>query len=216
MQNASPGRGHAQTAARGLRHAQASPALQRRQTLSPHRQSTPIVFCNVFRGGRMRWQKEKGLAPQKKNLKPQRESEARIVHDEWGFMTHVLKRSSKRIALLISLAFAFAASASAREIRIQKFSAEIFVQPDSALDVTETIEANFIGVWHGLYRSIPIQYVTPQGFNYTLFVKLEGATDAAGQTLKVESSREGHYLKWKIYVDGATDVERTIHLHYQV
>ena len=59
------------------------------------------------------------------------------------------------------------------QLKIQKFSAEIFVQPDSALDVTETIEANFIGAWHGLYRSIPIEYVTPQGFNYTLFVKLE-------------------------------------------
>ena len=102
------------------------------------------------------------------------------------------------------------------QLKIEKFSAEIFVQPDSTLDVTETIEANFIGVWHGLYRTIPVEYVTPQGFNYSLFVKFEGATDAAGQSLKVESSREGHYLKWKIYIDDATDVDRTIHLHYQV
>ena len=58
--------------------------------------------------------------------------------------------------------------------------------------------------------------MTPQGFNYTLFVKLEGATDAAGQPLKVESSRERHYLKWKIYVDDATDAVRTITLHYRV
>ena len=82
--------------------------------------------------------------------------------------------------------------------------------------MTETIEANFIGEWHGLYRTIPVEYVTPQGFNYTLFVKLDGATDAAGQSLKVESSRQGHYLKWKIYVDDATDAMRTIHLHYVV
>src|SRR4029077_16931800 len=65
-------------------------------------------------------------------------------------------------------------------------------------------------------RTIPVEYVTPQGFNYSLFVKFQGATDAAGQPLKVESSREGHYLKWKIYVDDATDVDRTIQLHYQV
>src|ERR1700674_4340590 len=118
--------------------------------------------------------------------------------------------------LLVLLVFAFAASASARELKIEKFYAEIFVQPDATLDVTETIEANFIGVWHGLYRTIPVEYVTPQGFNYSLFVKFDGATDAAGQSLKVESSREGHYLKWKIYVDDATDADRTIHLHYQV
>jgi uncharacterized membrane protein YgcG len=121
-----------------------------------------------------------------------------------------------RAAWVAVLACALAASASARQLKIQKFSAEIFVQPDAALDVTETIEANFIGVWHGLYRSIPIEYVTPQGFNYTLFVKLEGATDAAGRPLKVESSRERHYLKWKIYIDDATDAVRTITLHYRV
>jgi len=121
-----------------------------------------------------------------------------------------------RTSLLALLLVALAASASARTLNIERFSAEIIVEPDSSLDVTETIEANFIGVWHGLYRTIPIEYVTPQGFNYTLFVKFDGATDAAGQSLKVDSSRQGHYLKWKIYVDDATDVVRTIHLHYVV
>jgi len=121
-----------------------------------------------------------------------------------------------RVAFLALFVLAFASAASARQLKIQKFSSEIFVQSDSALDITETIEANFIGAWHGLYRTIPIEYVTPQGFNYTLFVKLDGATDDAGHTLKVESSRERHYLKWKIYVDDATDVVRTITLHYRV
>jgi uncharacterized membrane protein len=121
-----------------------------------------------------------------------------------------------RAACLAVLACTLAASASARQLKIQKFSAEIFVQPDAVLDVTETIEANFIGVWHGLYRTIPIQYVTPQGFNYTLFVKLESATDAEGHSLKVETSHQGHYLKWKIYVDDATNAVRTITLHYRV
>jgi uncharacterized membrane protein len=118
--------------------------------------------------------------------------------------------------MLALLVIAVGVSASARQLKIEKFSAELFVQPDSTLDVNETIEANFIGEWHGLYRTIPVEYVTPQGFNYSLFVKFEGATDAAGQTLKVESSRQGHYLKWKIYVDDATDAVRTIHLHYLV
>ncbi|HEV2521548.1 MAG TPA: DUF2207 domain-containing protein [Candidatus Acidoferrales bacterium] len=125
-----------------------------------------------------------------------------------------------RILLLFTifplLVFALAAPASARQLKIQKFSAEIFVQPDSSLDVTETIEVNFLGVWHGLYRTIPIEYVTPQGFNYTLFVTLDSAKDDRGQTLKVESSRERHYLKWKIYVDDATDAVRTITLSYRV
>jgi len=121
-----------------------------------------------------------------------------------------------RSSALALLAIALAAGASARQLKIEKFSAEIFVQPDSSLDVTETIQAKFIGVWHGIYRTIPVEYVTPQGFNYTLFVKLVAVNDAADQALKVESSRQGHYLKWKIYVDDATDVERTIHVHYLV
>ncbi len=118
--------------------------------------------------------------------------------------------------LLATIVVVFAAPTAARQLKIQKFSSEIFVQSDSALNVTETIEANFIGSWHGLYRTIPVEYVTPQGFNYTLFVKLDGATDAAGHPLKVESSRDRHYLKWKIYVDDATDAVRTIVLHYRV
>jgi len=127
-----------------------------------------------------------------------------------------LRRLFQRASFMALLALVLAASASARQLKIEKFSAEIFVQPDSTLDVTETIDVNFIGVWHGLYRTIPVEYVTPQGFNYSLFVKFKDATDAADQPLKVESSRQGHYLKWKIYVDDATDAERTIKLHYQV
>jgi hypothetical protein len=119
-------------------------------------------------------------------------------------------------SLLAAIWAVFAVPAAARELKIQKFSAEVFVQQDSALNVTETIDVNFIGSWHGFYRSIPIEYVTPQGFNYSLFVKFDGATDAAGQPLKVESSRERHYLKWKIYVDDANDAVRTIVLHYRV
>jgi uncharacterized membrane protein len=119
-----------------------------------------------------------------------------------------------RLALLLLFSFALAVSASARTLKIDSFTAKIIVQPDSTLDVTETIEANFIGAWHGLYRTIPVEYVTPQGFNTSLFVTFKGATDAAGQSLKVESSREGPNLKWKIYIDDATDVVRTIHLHY--
>ncbi|HTC62056.1 MAG TPA: DUF2207 domain-containing protein [Candidatus Saccharimonadales bacterium] len=134
--------------------------------------------------------------------------------DVFGYLR--VRRTCMAAILLFVLALAFASPASARELKIEKFSAEIFIQQDASLEVNETIDVNFIGVWHGLYRTIPVEYVTPQGFNYSLFVKLEDATDDAGQPLKVESSRQGHYLKWKIYVDDATDVDRTIHLRYKV
>jgi hypothetical protein len=115
-----------------------------------------------------------------------------------------------------ALAFALAASTSARELKIQKFAAEIIVEPDASLGVTETIEANFIGEWHGLYRTIPVQYETAQGFNTSIFVRLESAKDDSGRSLKVETLREGRYLRWKIYIDGATDAVRTVTLNYRV
>lgn len=118
--------------------------------------------------------------------------------------------------LVILGLLAFAGPASARELRIEKFTAEVIVEPDSSIHVTENIQVNFIGAWHGMFRTIPVEYQTPQGFNYSLFVNFEGATDAAGQPLKVESSRQGRYLKWKIYVDDAVDAVRTIQLHYKV
>ena len=127
-----------------------------------------------------------------------------------------VRRLFMRSLALFLLVLAITASASARQLKINSFSAEIFVQPDSSLDVTETVEVNFIGAWHGLYRTIPVNYTTPEGFNNSLFVKLKEVTDGAGHSLKVESSRQGAYLKWKIYVDDATDVVRTLHIHYEV
>jgi uncharacterized membrane protein len=128
----------------------------------------------------------------------------------------VSRRFLRRAILLVLLLSALSTTAAARRLSIQRFSSEVYVEQDSSLDVTETIEANFIGAWHGMYRTIPVEYVTPQGFNYSLLVKLDSATDGSGQALKVESSRERHYLKWKVYIDNATDVVRVITLRYHV
>lgn len=120
-----------------------------------------------------------------------------------------------RTSLLTLFLSVLAASAFARQLKIDSFSAKIFVQPDATLDVNETIEADFIGAWHGLYRTIPVEYTTADGLNNTLFVTLEEVTDAAGQPLKVETSRQGRDLRWKIYIDDAADAVRTIHIHYK-
>jgi uncharacterized membrane protein len=151
-----------------------------------------------------------GLPFLRQGKKPGPPGRVRTISNIQGAL-HILFRRAIVLSLLV---LALAASASARQLTIDKFSSEIFVNPDSSLDVTETIEAHFIGAWHGLYRTIPVEYVTPQGFNYTLFVKLDEVTDAAGQRLKVESSREGPNLKWKIYIDDATDAVRTVRVHY--
>jgi uncharacterized membrane protein YgcG len=105
---------------------------------------------------------------------------------------------------------------SARELEIQKFACEVLVSPNGSIDVTEKIDVHFIGPWKGLYRSIPVEYVTPQGFNYTLFVDIKRITDGDGKELKYDSSRERHYRKLKIYVPHAANTTRTISIEYTV
>jgi uncharacterized membrane protein YgcG len=119
--------------------------------------------------------------------------------------------------LLLALSCFFAFPAQARELRIEKFSSEIVVSPKGSIDVTETITVHFIGgPWHGLYRSIPIEYVTPQDLNYTLFLNVKSITDGNGNKLKFEARRERHYRKLKIYVPNADNSTQTISIEYTV
>jgi uncharacterized membrane protein YgcG len=126
------------------------------------------------------------------------------------------KRFAFAASFLLSLFSLFASSARARELRIEKFDSEIVVSPKGSIDVTETIQVQFIGSWKGLYREIPVEYVTPQGLNYTLFLDVKRITDENGSSLKFESSRERHYRKLKIYVPGAQDAHKTIVIEYSV
>ena len=121
------------------------------------------------------------------------------------------------IIVLFAFAFPSASAFSTRELRIENFHSETVVMADGTIDVTETVQAHFIGgPWHGLYRTIPVEYVTPQGLNYTLFIDVKRVTDATGRTLKYESSRERHYRKLKIYVPGADNSTQTISIEYSV
>jgi uncharacterized membrane protein len=122
------------------------------------------------------------------------------------------------LIIVISAFFFPAASAlSTRELRIENFHSETIVMPDGSIDVTETIQAHFIGgPWHGLYREIPVEYVTPQGLNYSLFLDVKRVADGDGQALKYESSRERHYRKLKIYVPDADNSTHNISIEYTV
>jgi hypothetical protein len=125
-------------------------------------------------------------------------------------------RQVVRGALALFLILSAAGAALARTLTIQSFKAEVIVMPDGTVDVTETIVAHFAGTWNGLYRTVPIEYETPQHLNYSLFLTPISATDDTGNNLKYETSSAKGYLKFKIYVPGATDVTRTIVLHYRV
>jgi uncharacterized membrane protein len=104
----------------------------------------------------------------------------------------------------------------ARSLAIESFDADIVVNLDGSIQVTETIRPHFTGSWNGIYRTIPVEYRTPQGLNYTLLLAVQAITDEAGSPLRYEQSRERHYLKLKIWVPGATNATRTIAIRYRV
>jgi uncharacterized membrane protein YgcG len=120
-----------------------------------------------------------------------------------------------RLALALHLFLAATPAAAQRTLAVERFDAAIAVNLDGSVDVTETITAKFVGSWNGIYRTVPVEYHTPQGFNWTLHLELRGATAADGQALKVEKEREHHYIKYKIWIPGAQDATRTFTLRYR-
>jgi len=115
----------------------------------------------------------------------------------------------------LALLAAVTPAAAQRTLAIEKFAASIVVNTDGSIDVTETITARFSGKWNGIYRTVPVDYRTPQGFNWSLRLSGITATGPDNSTLKVESSRTGHYQKFKIWVPDAEDATRTISFHYR-
>ncbi|HSA85240.1 MAG TPA: DUF2207 domain-containing protein [Nitrospira sp.] len=106
--------------------------------------------------------------------------------------------------------------ALARSLIIEQFHADLQVLASGELLVTETIRPRFTGVWNGLKRDIPVEYRTPQGFNYTLLLDLVSVTDERQAPLKYETARDRHYRTVKIWVPGAQDTTKTIVLTYKV
>ncbi len=119
------------------------------------------------------------------------------------------------LAALCLLAWPLEAAAQ-RSLAIQDFAADIEVGADGVITVTETIQPRFTGSWNGLYRTIPIEYRTPQGFSYELRLDVESVTDGSGAPLRFESKRERHYRKLKVWIPGAQDAVKTVVVRYRV
>lgn len=120
------------------------------------------------------------------------------------------------LPFVAALAVARAPAAAQRSLTIRSFDAAIEVGDHGAIEVREAITARFVGSWNGLYRTIPVEYRTPQGFSYRLFLDVESVTDESGRPLRTEISRDRHYRKIKVWVPNARDVTRTIHVRYTV
>src|SRR2546423_10113916 len=129
------------------------------------------------------------------------------------------RRSQLRLYLIgkiIAVVLAFTSPLAAKSSRISDFQDTITVEKDGSAVVTERITLAFTGEWHGIHRTIPIEYPGPSGTNYQLFINVASVTDDHGARLKYESSRSGANRDLKIYIPGAVDTERTVEIKYFV
>ena len=122
----------------------------------------------------------------------------------------------KLFSLFLFCLFGLTVPLSAQSWRIADFQDVISISSDGSTLVKERISLVFIGQWHGIHRTIPIDYPGPQGTNYTLFLDIKSVTDGAGQKLKYESTTSGGYRNLKIYIPDAVDASRTVEIDYVV
>ena len=123
----------------------------------------------------------------------------------------------KTFLLLSSVLLAsITAPAQARNWRVSDFKDTISITADGTALVSEKLTLVFVGEWHGIHRTIPIEYPGPHGTNYTLFVDVTRITDDQGTKLKYESHKTGNYRDLKIYIPGAVDTTRVVNIDYTV
>lgn len=107
-------------------------------------------------------------------------------------------------------------AAQSRNWRIADFKDTVSISSDGSALISEKITLVFVGQWHGIHRTIPIEYPGPHGTNYTLFVDVKSVTGEDGAKLKYDSSKSGDFRDLKIYVPGAEDATRVVNIDYTV
>src|ERR1700723_257700 len=131
-------------------------------------------------------------------------------------MTTMKDGKTSKWFLIFATLVALNVPASAKSWRVSDFQDTITVNPDGSALVNETITLNFVGEWHGITRTIPIEYPGPNGTNYQLFVDITSVSDENGAKLRYDSSASGAYRELKIYIPNAVDATRTVAIIYRV
>jgi hypothetical protein len=99
---------------------------------------------------------------------------------------------------------------------VADFKDTIAISADGTALVDEKISIVFAGSWHGIHRTIPVEYPGPDGTNYTLFLNIISVTDENGNKLKYDSTKSGSYRDLKIYIPDAVDATRVVNIDYSV
>ena len=107
-------------------------------------------------------------------------------------------------------------AAQQRSWRISDFTADIDIQKNGSAEINERISLVFIGSFHGIHRYIPVDYVGPEGSNYSIFLKVQKVTDEEGHALKYSSKTQSGYRVLTIMIPDATDTSKRVHIFYSV
>ena len=123
-----------------------------------------------------------------------------------------------RILRILLAGFALAASPALADERITSFVSEVAIQPDSALEVTETIDVRSEGaaIRHGILRDFPTLYTGRNGGRVRVGFTFEGATrDGHEEPASVEPLSNGVRMR---IGDADTEIEPGNHrylIHYR-
>jgi uncharacterized membrane protein len=109
--------------------------------------------------------------------------------------------------LLLILLLGLSGSALAQYFTINDYRADITVNKDGTIDVTETIKVAFDESRHGIFREIPFKYRTDLGKTYRTPIKVYSVKDDQGNEWKYQVHKEGSVVNIRIgdakrYVDG--------------
>jgi hypothetical protein len=124
--------------------------------------------------------------------------------------------SQLRLYEVVACLLLLVAPLAAKSWRVTDFQDNILVDRDGSAVVTERITLRFDGEWHGIRRTIPIEYPGPNRTNYELFLKVTSVNDGSGGKLKYESSTSNGAHDLKIYLPDAVDATRTVEIAYRV
>jgi hypothetical protein len=146
---------------------------------------------------------------------PQRSRHQQAPRTSRSVLCFRVPRVTQMLPLLL-LIFSATAHAQVRSWRVADFQDTISIAAGGTALVSEKITLAFVGEWHGIHRTIPVEYPGAEGSNYTLFLKIMSVTDENGSKLKYDSSKSGAYRDLKIYIPGAVDTTRIVNIDYAV
>jgi len=114
--------------------------------------------------------------------------------------------------LAASCAWFFSVTSTSAFEQVNHFDADIVIQPDTSLAITEKIEYETDLVKHGIYRYLPYRY-TRNGVRYSTHIDITSVTDENDAQIPFEETRDSQFVTLKI---GEADITFTGEKNYVI